>query len=176
MFFRKGWILGRHTCKGTPTPLPYEDKYNRYKDDLRAYEYWQNLSRIEFWDSLDGHAFEQAVARLYRKLGYQADVSKAGGDGGIDIILTRKNESIAVQCKVHKKPVGPRVARDLYGTMIGNGFKHGMLISKTGFTKGVFEFVKDKNIALLDLNELIVFLIISKLFLSIFFKIFFCKH
>ncbi|ADL36461.1 restriction endonuclease family protein (plasmid) [Butyrivibrio proteoclasticus B316] len=133
----------------------YDENYKKYEDALLAYEYWQNINSVAFWDSLDGHAFERKVADLYRKYGYDAAVSKEGGDGGIDIVLTKGEERIAVQCKAHKKAVAPAVARDLYGTMTSGGFKKGMIVSKNGFTKGVYEFIKDKDITLVDMDGLI---------------------
>lgn len=132
-----------------------EDTYHQYEDELLAYNYWQNIRSVSYWDNLDGHAFERKVADLYKKYGYDAVVSKAGGDGGIDIVLTKGEEKIAVQCKAHNKAVAPAVARDLFGTMTSNGYKKGMIVSKNGFTKGVFEFVKDKDIELVDMDDLI---------------------
>ncbi len=129
-------------------------KFFEYKKQLDLYNYWLQMNSINYWMNLDGHKFEEAVARVYRKHGYIAKVSKQGGDGGIDITLTKGNQRIAVQCKAHKKPVGPAVARDLFGTMDHFGFSDGILVSRNGFTVGVYEFVKDKPIKLVNLNNI----------------------
>ncbi len=141
--------------KTKPSKVRYEDEYNQYLKDEEAYSYWVTLRDYSYWDSLDGHAFERAVAALYRRLGYSVEVSKAGGDGGIDLLLRRDGETIAVQCKAHSKAVAPAVARDLYGTMNANNYSKGMIVSKNGFTKGVYEFVKGKDIQLIDLATLL---------------------
>lgn len=133
----------------------YEKEYQQYQDAALAYNYWKIMKTVKYWDKLDGHEFENKVALLFRQKGYDALVSKAGGDGGIDIVLTSGNEKIAVQCKAHNKAVAPSVARDLYGTMIAGGFYKGMIVSKNGFTKGVYDFVKGKQIELLDMEDLI---------------------
>lgn len=130
-------------------------KYNQFKAARRAYEYWLDLKEINYWEKMDGHTFEKAVASVYESQGYKAVVSKAGGDGGIDIVLTKGGEKIAVQCKAHKKPVGPSVARDLYGTMTHSGYSKGILVSMNGFTSGVEAFVKGKSIQLITLNNLL---------------------
>jgi len=133
-----------------------KERYRLYKDRALAYSYWVNVRNVSFWDSLDGHQFENRVADLYRQQGYQAKVSNAGGDGGIDIVLSKENESpIVVQCKAHSKPVAPAVARDLYGTMLANGYSKALLVSKSGFTAGVLDFVKDKPIELIEMKDLI---------------------
>ena len=141
--------------KTKPSKVRYEDEFNQYLKDEEAYSYWVTLRDYSYWDSLDGHAFERAVAALYRRLGYSAEVSKAGGDGGIDLLLRKDGETIAVQCKAHSKAVAPAVARDLYGTMNANNYSKGMIVSKNGFTKGVYEFVKGKDIRLIDLATLL---------------------
>jgi hypothetical protein len=130
-------------------------KHFEYKKQLDLYDFWNQVKRIDYWMNLNGHEFEEAVASVYRNLGYKAEVSKQGGDGGIDIILTKENRKIAVQCKAHNKPVGPSVVRDLFGTMNHFGYDEGILASRNGFTVGVYEFVKDKPIKLVNLNDII---------------------
>lgn len=137
------------------TKVEYEDEYHRFLNDERAYTYWETMKRYNYWNSLDGHSFERAVAAVYRAQGYEAEVSKEGGDGGIDLLLRKDGEETVVQCKAHNKAVAPAVARDLYGTMISNHYTKGMIISKNGFTKGVYDFVEDKNIELVDLDMLL---------------------
>lgn len=131
-------------------------KYFEYKKQLDFYNFWNQFKRIDYWMNLDGHEFEEAVAAVYRNLGYKAEVSKQGGDGGIDIILTKENKKIAVQCKAHNKPVSPAVVRDLFGTMNHFGYDEGILVSRNGFTVGVYEFSKGKPIKLINLNDIMV--------------------
>ena len=59
---------------------------------------------------------------------------------------------IIVQCKAHKKPVGPHVARDLYGTLISSHARRAVLASTSGFTPGVIEFIRGKPIELLSVD------------------------
>ena len=129
-------------------------KYEEYLDAVKAYQYWQTVNTLDYWMNLDGHQFEEAVAAVFRRKGYSAKVSKQGGDGGIDIVLRKESECIAVQCKAHKNPVGPSVVRDLYGTMKHFGYTQGMLVSRSGFTGGTIDFSLGKNIQLISLNQL----------------------
>ena len=129
--------------------------YARYKDALYAYTYWVETAKLDYWMSLDGHQFENAVASVYRSNGYNAKVSKHGGDGGVDIVLEKDGRRIAVQCKAHKAQIGPSVARDLYGTMAHFGFSEGIIVSRSGFTAGVYDFVVGKPIFLKTLNDML---------------------
>ena len=134
---------------------PLQAKYSQYKEDLEHYEYWKRKRDAAHWQKLGGHQFEVQVAILFRSIGFTTVVSKVGGDGGIDIILTKLNRKIAVQCKRYKQSVGPHVARDLWGTMNANGYTEGCIVTTTGFTKGVKDFVEGKNIHLIDLNDIL---------------------
>lgn len=72
----------------------------------------------EYWWSLGGYGLEQEVASLYTKQGFKCALTSGSGDGGVDLILRRDGRTIIVQCKAHRKPVGPHVIRDLHGTLI----------------------------------------------------------
>lgn len=135
---------------------PLHKSFSKYKDALFAYTYWEETTKLDYWMNLDGHQFEAAVAAVYRSNGYKAVVSKQSGDGGIDIILEGGGKRIAVQCKAHKSPIGPSVARDLYGTMAHFGFDEGVIVSRSGFTTGVYDFVSNKPISLKNLNDLLL--------------------
>lgn len=91
---------------------------------------------------------------MYFHLGYHVTLTPASNDGGIDIILEKNGITYAVQCKCHKNPSGPKDARELFGAMVGSSYHKGMLINPSGFTKGVYAFVKDKPIELIDINNL----------------------
>ena len=129
--------------------------YQKYKHDVREYNRQQLAKTQAFWLKQTGHQFELEVAKVYQAYGFNTAISKAGGDGGIDIVLTKGDEAIAVQCKHHSKPVAPAIVRDLYGTMIANGFSKGILVSLNGFTKGTKDFANGKPIELVDIDDLI---------------------
>lgn len=126
-----------------------------YNQQLSYFEYWERKRSKDHWNKMTGHAFEQSVANLFRNVGFTADVSNMGGDGGVDIILQKAGRRIAVQCKRYKTPVGPHVIRDLWGTMNHLGFDEGCIITTTGFTKGVTAFARDKGIFLIDLDDIL---------------------
>ena len=147
------------------------EQFERYKylksDFLRSRDEFNNLvikeqqdkltrQRSEFWFSLNGIEFEKEMADQFRRLGYLVEQTRATGDGGIDLILTDDlGEKTVVQCKAHKKQVGPSVVRDLYGAMHDFGARNAILVSLGGFTAGVFDFAKKNNIQLFDIKKVL---------------------
>ena len=103
------------------------------------------------WQSLGGLEFEYELSKLYSELGYEVSRTRASGDEGIDIFISKDGKTTIVQCKAHKKPVGPSAVRDLYGTLLPCGADDAILASVSGCTAGTRNFAMDKPIKLLGL-------------------------
>ncbi len=74
------------------------------------------------------------------------------GDKGVDIKL---GDGTIVQCKAHRGPVPPAAARELYGTLEHFKAPQAILVSRSGVTKGVREFVEGKPIKIWGVHDLI---------------------
>ena len=67
--------------------------------------------------AMDGLEFEHWVADLFRRAGFQVEITQASGDHGVDLWASFGNHVVAVQCKRWDGMVGEPVLRDLYGAM-----------------------------------------------------------
>ena len=110
----------------------------------------------EHWMSLSGPEFERELATLYRHLGYRVESTPSSGDQGIDLVLRKGGKTTIVQCKGHQAPVGPAIARELFGAMVAFGADDAILACTGGFTRGVKEFVRGKPIDLISASDLAV--------------------
>ena len=130
------------------------EKYNKA---VRDYERYLKKCSIDFWNSLNGFEFEKEIAKLFRKQGYDATVTSATADGGVDIILRKNGERIAVQCKHHAKPVGPNDVRALQGVVAAQDYSKGIFVSLNGFTSSVYYEVRNGRvkIELLELKDIL---------------------
>jgi hypothetical protein len=121
---------------------------------------------LKAWlQQIDPTEFEKIVARLFAALGY-VDVKPVGGarDGGVDVEAARlgpgqHREPIAVQVKRYSHPVGPRVVRELIGTVATGRYVKGILVTTSEFTtQAQEEGARDVRIQLitgLDLVDLL---------------------
>ena len=105
--------------------------------------------------SLGGREFEWELATLYRYLGYDVEATPTTGDQGIDLVLRKDGKTTVVQCKSHKSPVGPAVARELLGSMVAFGADDAILACTGGFTRGVKEFAEGKPMTLVSAKDLV---------------------
>jgi len=98
--------------------------------------------------------FEEFIAKLFRAMGYQTEVTKKTGDYGIDVIAKKGNDILAIQCKKYHEdnPVGNRDVQRLLGAMRLKGIKanHSVLITTSHFTVQAKEQAEDNAIELWD--------------------------
>ncbi len=112
--------------------------------------------------SMSGTDFEQLCQVLLSKMGFETEITKASGDGGIDIIAYNRQPILAgkyiVQCKRYSGSVGEPVIRDLYGVVTSERANKGILITTGSLTRQARTFAEGKPLELIDgaqLNQLI---------------------
>lgn len=125
---------------------PYYD----YKVAVSHYGYWQRKQNIDYLRSLTGIEFEHAVGAILNRLGYVANVTKASGDGGIDIIATIRSSTFAIQCKNHQKAIGPATVREMIGALGNPPAGSPVIVSSSGFTHEAWSLARGNFIILLD--------------------------
>ena len=140
--------------------MPNIDKYNSFqeifrkkiekialkKELLRQEAYWRNLSPYEF---------EEEVGRWYLSQGYDARVTQASKDGGVDIVLTKKDVLTYVQCKHYKSKIGVKECRELGGVMLPNRVKKGVIVTLEGVTQKAKEYCEGARIKIITIRTLL---------------------
>jgi hypothetical protein len=161
------WEQGERALAGAL--FPSLGKYREFQHAVEAYEgdlkhrqeqerqarEQECRRRVEFWRSLTGHAFERELASLFERAGYKVRRTPGSGDGGIDLVLQQGGKTTIVQCKQTKGPVGPSVARDLFGTFMHAGADYGVLAVTGGVTSGVHSFFFGKNLRVMDITQIL---------------------
>ena len=94
---------------------------------------------------LPSRRFEEIVAELLQKQGYEVELSPASGDGGFDIYAARRDGLgqflFLVECKRYTPPnkVGVGIVRSLHGVVQSQQATAGAIVSTSYFTKGAKE-------------------------------------
>jgi Restriction endonuclease len=65
-------------------------------------------------NSMSGQEFERFMARVFQSIGYDVDIVGGPGDQGVDLLVRVGRKRVAVQCKLHTRPVGRRAVADVY--------------------------------------------------------------
>ena len=107
------------------------------------------------WSHLDGEAFERELAAVYNGLGYQIRRTPSSGDGGVDLILRMGDETTVVQCKARRDKIGVSTARELSASIVDFKAHRGVIACFEGVTQPTVEYIRDKPIEVIDLNDII---------------------
>ena len=131
-----------------PQGIALESEEKRKQIDLSA----ETLKKIEWY------SFELFCKIYYENIGYMVSKTKAGADGGTDLILYQPNSVspyALVQCKARGyKDIGVNYVRELLGVMTSEKVAKGILITNSCFTKAAIEFSNRNAIESIDLYKL----------------------
>jgi len=125
---------------------------------ISAFKSWRKQRLLDSQKGLDSirglnwREFEELVGEAYRRQGYMVtEITVAGPDEGIDLVLKKDGALVLVQCKQWRSfKVGVDVVRELFGVMTAKHATSGILISSGVFTQEAKNFAADKPIDLVD--------------------------
>ena len=106
--------------------------------------------RFEAVRSMTGAQFENFTADLFRAMGHQAVVLGGAGDQGVDVIVNRRGERVAVQCKNHRKPVGNRPVQEVYAGARHHRCVEACVVAPAGYTRGAIALASSTGVSLFD--------------------------
>lgn len=98
---------------------------------------------------LSSRRFEELIAEILIRKGYEVELTSATRDGGKDIYAARKDDIgsflYIVECKKYNPDhkVGVSVLRDLYGVLSKERATYGVAVTTSYFSKPAQEFQKD---------------------------------
>ena len=106
-------------------------------------------------DQMTGVEFEQYLQRLLRTRGYAAELTKASSDFGVDLILTKNGERIAVQVKRYGTAISRRAISDAVAGMKHYSCSKAMVVTSNYFTVGAKTLATSNSCTLVDRDLLI---------------------
>lgn len=103
----------------------------------------------EFVWKLPSRKFEEVIAEILDRQGYEVSLTPASGDGGFDIFAAKK-EGLGqflylVECKRYVPPnkVGVEIVRSLYGVLQAKRATAGAIVTTSFFTAGAEAFQRE---------------------------------
>lgn len=139
---------------------PYFQKYylwaekilNKYESFLEKKRDKIQLMVTSNYAFISPYEFEELVAELFKKMGYDVTLTPKSGDYGVDVIARSGGDVIAIQAKKYSKGnnVGNRDVQRLLGAMHLSTIKanKGILITTSEFTVQAKEQAKEAPIEL----------------------------
>jgi restriction system protein len=102
----------------------------------------------------DGGAFEKWVADALTGFGWEAKLTKGGGDQGIDVIAERHGRKLGLQCKLYSSPIGNKAVQEAHAGKVYYGLDAAAVLTNTSFTASAKELASVTGIWLLSHHDI----------------------
>lgn len=106
-------------------------------------------------DKMEGVQFENYLGHLFRFHGYGAEVTKAAGDYGADLVLKKNGSKIVVQAKRYKNNVGLKAVQEVQGAKAYYRASEAWVVTNSDYTTQAYNLAKSNGVRLINRDELI---------------------
>ena len=130
-------------------------------------ERWGTPEQVKKWKELDiglsnnfadytSREFEKFVCDLFRKMGYNVELTPSTGDYGVDVVAQKDGNTVAIQVKKYKEGnmVGAQMVQQTLGAMWKVKADQSIIITTSGFTVYAQEQAREAPIELWDKRTL----------------------
>ena len=106
-----------------------------------------NISQLDF---LSGIEFENYLKSLFENMGYMVEMTKATGDYGADLIITKKNKSTIVQAKCYNHTVGVKAVQEIISARNHYKIFDAMVVTNNYFSREAENLAVESDVTLAD--------------------------
>lgn len=128
---------------------------SQYKIALSRWNYFNSRNEEGFWRALRGIELEKEVSNLFRNNGFITELTQRVGDEGIDIIMSKGDQNLLVQCKGLQKKLGVGAIRDAIGVKSLHPHSSMIVVCPAGFTAPSKKLALTADIQLMQASDLI---------------------
>ncbi|HTO78733.1 MAG TPA: restriction endonuclease [Methylocystis sp.] len=115
---------------------------------------FEEVTGPKFHAEMSPEEFERYCASLLRERKWDARVTPASGDQGVDIVADKRGLRIVVQCKKYSKPVGNRAVQEIVAGIAHRDAQRGVVVATNGYTASAKKLAASNEVLLLHHTEL----------------------
>lgn len=112
------------------------------------------ISEAQFDERMTPLEFEHYCAKVLRERQWNARVTQASGDQGVDIVAEKRGRRIVVQCKKYSKPVGNRAVQEIVAAIAHENADRGIVVATCDYTPAAARLAESNDVLLLHHSEL----------------------
>lgn len=106
-------------------------------------------------DKMKGLEFELFLFHLFKALGYKVQQTKASNDYGVDLILKKDNEVIAVQAKRYKNKVNLKAVQEVVSGRAYYNATQAWVVTNSFYADSAVKLAHSNDVLLIDRYGLI---------------------
>jgi len=107
-----------------------------------------------FSPSMTPQEFEAFCAEQLRRAGWNAYVTQASRDQGVDVIAEKNKVRVVLQCKLYSNPVGNKAVQEIVAGRAHGQAQHGAVVTNSSYTSAAEELASTNGILLLHYSDL----------------------
>ncbi|PWB90530.1 hypothetical protein C5688_09765 [Methylocystis sp. MitZ-2018] len=107
-----------------------------------------------FRDEMTPIEYEHYCAEELKRSGWDARVTTASRDQGVDVIAQKSGVRLAVQCKLYRSPVGNKAVQEVVAARAHEAAAYGIVVSNNSYTPAAQELARTNNVILLHHRDL----------------------
>jgi len=107
-----------------------------------------------FSEAMTPTEFEQFCAAQLRSFGWDARVTQASGDQGVDVIASKNGKKLVVQCKLYGRPVGNKAVQEISAARLHEAADFAAVVSNQSYTPAARRLAQTNGVALLHFSEM----------------------
>jgi len=104
--------------------------------------------------AMSGIEFEDHVARIARASGVPVIMTPVTGDYGVDLVVGRRPDRLAIQCKRQSRPVGAGAVQEVVAGAAMHDCAHTMVVTNHDFTPAARKLAEQHGCVLVGGDEL----------------------
>lgn len=104
---------------------------------------------IAYSPTMNPFDYEAYCAELLRQKGWDADVTTASGDQGADVIATKQDIILIIQCKLYSKPVGNKAVQEVNAAKTFYHAHYAAVVSNAAYTTSARQLADSTQVILL---------------------------
>ncbi len=115
---------------------------------------YEQITEARFDEDMSPEEFEHYCADVLREMKWEARVTQASGDQGVDIVADKRRMRIVIQCKKYSKPVGNRAVQEIVAAIAHEGAQRGVVVTTSAYTPAAEKLAASNQVLLLHHAEL----------------------
>lgn len=104
--------------------------------------------------NMSPHDYEEFCAKLLRRVGWEAQTTVASGDQGADVVASKNNIRLVIQCKLYAQPVGNKAVQEVNAARSHYVANYAVVVSNADYTRSARQLASSTNVKLLHHEEL----------------------
>jgi restriction system protein len=107
-----------------------------------------------FTTNMNPSEFEAFCAEQIQKAGWDARITQASRDQGVDVIAGKGDLRVVLQCKLYSNPVGNKAVQEIVAGRAHERANYGAVVTNTTYTTPAEELAATNGILLLHYSDL----------------------